>query len=76
MRAAEADMRPQGAPRSLKTNGMRPSKSGLKPMLYASTRSPVAGSGGDALAFADWPAIGIENGFGGFLHFASTFLSP
>src|ERR1700722_455931 len=36
------------------------------------------GSGGaffrsSAFAFGDWPAIGIENGFGGFLHFASTF---
>src|SRR5665213_1996400 len=32
------------------------------------------GSGG--AAFDDWAAIGIENGFGGFLHFASTFLIP
>ncbi|MGH9808550.1 MAG: hypothetical protein ACRD9W_15105, partial [Terriglobia bacterium] len=35
-----------------------------------------AGSGGAAFAFADEAAIGIENGFGGLLHFASTFLSP
>src|SRR5579863_8738481 len=35
-----------------------------------------AGSGGAALAFAAWPAIGIEKGFGGFLHFASTALIP
>jgi hypothetical protein len=37
------------------------------------------GSGGAffrSSAFADWPAIGIENGFGGFLHFASTFSIP
>jgi hypothetical protein len=27
-------------------------------------------------AFAGWQAIGIENGRGGFLHFASTFLIP
>src|SRR5580704_3151507 len=32
------------------------------------------GSGGATVAFADW--IGIENGGGGFLHFASTFLIP
>src|SRR5207302_11461151 len=35
-----------------------------------------AGAGGAAFAFADWPAPGIENGRGGFLHFASTFFSP
>src|SRR5262245_60924240 len=36
----------------------------------------VAGRTGSAgAAFADWPAPGIENGGGGFLHFASTFFS-
>src|SRR5579863_10271417 len=34
------------------------------------------GSGGAAFAFADRPAPGIENGFGGFLHFPSTSLIP
>src|SRR5579863_2159804 len=34
------------------------------------------GSGGAVLALADWPAIGMENGFGGLLHFASTFFIP
>src|SRR5215472_122181 len=34
------------------------------------------GTGGAAFAFADWPPPGIENGGAGFLHFASTFLSP
>src|ERR1700722_10526356 len=36
------------------------------------------GSGGAAFfaAFAAWPAPGIENGFGGFPHLASTFLIP
>src|ERR1700722_9064514 len=35
-----------------------------------------AGTGGAAFAFNDWPAMGIANGFGGFLHFASTSFSP
>src|ERR1700733_8845379 len=35
-----------------------------------------AGAGGAVFAFADWPAPGIENGFAGFLHLASTFLIP
>src|SRR5215510_6197736 len=34
------------------------------------------GSGGAALAFAAWPAPGIEKGCGGFLHLASTVFSP
>src|SRR5580698_8946757 len=34
-----------------------------------------AGAGGAAFAFADW-LIGIPNGLGGFLHFASTLLMP
>src|SRR5215472_12392485 len=34
------------------------------------------GAGGAAFAFADWPAAGMENGLGGFLHFAITFFSP
>src|SRR5262252_1061154 len=32
--------------------------------------------GGAALAFADWPAPGIEKGCGGVLHFASTSFRP
>jgi hypothetical protein len=35
-----------------------------------------AGTGGAAFAFADLPAPGIENGGGGFLHFASTSFIP
>src|SRR5579863_8322121 len=34
------------------------------------------GSGGAAFAFDERPAPGMEKGFGGFLHFASTLLSP
>src|SRR6185369_7387615 len=34
-----------------------------------------AGAAASAFAFADW-LMGIENGCGGFLHFASTFFSP
>jgi hypothetical protein len=33
------------------------------------------GSGGGEFAFADW-LMGIENGRGGFLHFASTLFMP
>src|SRR5580704_13752647 len=33
------------------------------------------GAGGAALAFADWPPP-IENGLGGFLHFASVLFFP
>jgi hypothetical protein len=34
-----------------------------------------AGAGGATFAFADW-LMGIPNGLGGFVHFASTFFSP
>src|SRR5579863_8661884 len=34
------------------------------------------GSAGAAVALAEPPALGIEKGFGGFLHFAMTFFSP